>query len=189
MKYVILLTLTIAVCFTAIADPQTAPKVATDPPAWDQYQALVNQNIFVRNRNKPRPAGDQDKQAETIETPPAPHLILRGIVQRDQSFIAFIENTKTEKITTTHTGDQLDNCKIINLSLTSMQFTTKEQAYTISVGQMLSSQNQTSQQNYLFESTTPDTNANDDTATEKLSIIERLKRKREAQLKKDSKNE
>lgn len=187
MKYALLLTLILTVILTTYAEDQPTARVAGDPPSWDSYQSIVNQNIFVRSRTKPKLSNVVDEQRDRIDVPSAPQLILRGIVQRGETFIAFIENNRTGKIITAHCGDEFDGYQVEKISLTNLQFTAENQTFTIDIGQKFATHSQSSAMDSYFEATIPDDDSND--SSEQLSVIERLRQKRQAQLGKDSNDE
>ncbi|MEA3226191.1 MAG: hypothetical protein U9Q07_09585, partial [Planctomycetota bacterium] len=75
--------------------------------SWDTYRIIVERNMFSRQRS-PRVDRSRGRQAPAPPAPnPESYVILKGIVQEDGTFIAFLEDTQRGQILRVHKGDKV----------------------------------------------------------------------------------
>ena len=103
--------------------------------SWDKYKIIVERNIFSRQRG---PRVDRDRRRQTAVLPPAPnpesYVILKGIVQEDGVFIAFLEDTQSGQIIRARKGDSVARGKIKALTLDSIEYEFEDRATNVAMG-------------------------------------------------------
>jgi len=105
----------------------------TDP--WAKYQIILERNIFSRQRGPiRRPDEVEEKPREVVVPNPESYLLLRGIVQEDGTFIAFIEDTRSATILKLRQGDSVARGTIATLSLDSLEYELEDKKTTIRMG-------------------------------------------------------
>lgn len=102
--------------------------------SWDTYRIVVERNIFSRQRG---PRVERTRRRVPV-APPAPdpesYVILKGIVQQDGEFIAFLEDTQTGQILRARQGDNVVRGKIAALTLDSLEYERDGSTTTIAMG-------------------------------------------------------
>ena len=104
--------------------------------SWDLYKIVVERNMFSRQRG---PRIIRQRQQRTVPTlPPAPdpesYVVLKGIVQEDGEFIAFLEDTQSGQILRVRQGDSVVRGKIKSLSLDSIEYEFEDKTTTVTMG-------------------------------------------------------
>jgi hypothetical protein len=132
----------------------------------------VKQNIFSKDRGKAAAAAET--QAKPVPKPEA-DLQLVGIVERDGKLIAFVENRKTVAVQAVHSGDTIAGGKVGTVTLESIEFVSGNSTGVVTIGKTL-------------DGGTPPKPAEGEksagVSSETNDILERLKRKRQEELKK-----
>jgi hypothetical protein len=107
---------------------------------WAKYQIILQRNIFSRQRGPIR-RRERDIQPVTrrVVTPnPESYFLLRGISQEDDTFIAFVEDTRSGEVLRLHEGDSVARGKVKALTLDSIEYQLGEDStITIAMGQDL----------------------------------------------------
>lgn len=102
--------------------------------SWDTYKIVVERNIFSRQRG---PRVERSIRQVPV-APPAPdpesYVILKGIVQEDGEFIAFLEDTQTGQILRVRRGDGVVRGKIKALTLDSLEYERDGRTTTVAMG-------------------------------------------------------
>ena len=104
--------------------------------SWGIYKIIVERNMFSRQRrsrtNRPR------IQRQVPVAPPAPdpesYVILKGVVQEDGEFIAFLEDTQSGQILRVRQGDSVVRGKIKSLNLDSIEYEFEDKTTTVTMG-------------------------------------------------------
>ena len=99
-----------------------APAAAGILPA--AYRVLLTRSIFC-----PHPKG-----AAGLKSPDAA-LALRGIVQWERGYYAYVENTTSGEARQVYVGDTIGRKKVINIDFHSVEFVEGKRAMRIAVGQ------------------------------------------------------
>ncbi len=107
----------------------------TDPSAsWDKYKIVIERNIFSRQRG---PRVERTRR-QAPAAPPAPdpesYVVLKGIVQEDGAFIAFLEDTQTGQVLRVREGDSVVRGKIKSLTLDSLEYEFEDRTMTVTMG-------------------------------------------------------
>ena len=166
----------------------SAPAIA-DPPNWDRYDEVVDLNIFVRQRGR-RPEPRERPRDDAPVAMPAPRLVLRGVSRRGDMWIAFVEDIRSEQMLKVTSGDELNGGRVESVSITGINYSYGKATVDVAVGGMIgagrrgsgtaaSSEAPADSPASSAASATPDAAGK---ADKTMSILERLRRKREAQL-------
>ena len=110
---------------------QPGPKTS-----WDVYKIIVERNMFSRQRrsrtNRPR------IQRQVPVAPPAPdpesYVVLKGVVQEDGEFIAFLEDTQSGQILRVRQGDSVVRGRITSLTLDSIEYEFEDKTTIVTMG-------------------------------------------------------
>jgi len=130
----VLVWLCAAVGEDAPAERDDSPKTA-EPPAWERYEAVVRLNVFVRERrSEDLPAEPRFVVPTRPSTPVAPPYILRGVVVRDGTPVAFVENLFSQEVEVVKAGDSLDSGRVSAVTLDSLEYTRNEQKLSLKLG-------------------------------------------------------
>jgi hypothetical protein len=130
---------------TTAPDPSSAKE--TQPPSrmendkaeqnsWAQYQIILQRNIFSRQRGPVRQR--QAAQARPVITRNREsYLMLKGIVQQDSTFIAFVEDTQNNGILKLREGDSIARGVAKNFTLDSIEYQLQDETVSVTVGRDL----------------------------------------------------
>lgn len=101
---------------------------------WAKYQIVLQRNIFSRRRGPIRQM-ERDEQPRRVVMPdPESYLLLKGIVQENDTFIGFIEDTRGGEILRVHKGDSMARGVIKALSLDSIEYQLEDRTITVTIG-------------------------------------------------------
>jgi hypothetical protein len=108
----------------------------TEQNSWAKYQIILQRNIFSRQRGPVRQR--QTAQARPVITRNREsYLILKGIVQQDNIFIAFIEDTQNNSILKLHEGDNIARGVAKNFTLDSIEYQLQDKTFSVAIGRDL----------------------------------------------------
>jgi len=179
--------LTILICAWALCAgfASTGRGEQQDAPAasWDRYKVMGERNIFLRERPRPRPKA---------EAAPAPvqaverSVVLTGIVRQGETYIAFLEDTRTGETSRVGAGDAVAEGRIVEIAFDGLVFEKDKKTASIEIGDSLDG---------ASSSASPDAEGSGAatgaapsspglTASDERSILERLRQRREKELKK-----
>jgi hypothetical protein len=97
------------------------------------YDIIRQRNIFSRQRIPPRPAGE--REAKPVVAPdPETFFLLRGIVQENSEFIAFIEDTQTGRVVRLRQNDSVARGVVKSLSLDSIEYQLGDKTIPVKIG-------------------------------------------------------
>jgi hypothetical protein len=108
------------------AADETQPLVTMERPvagqdSWAKYQIILQRNIFSRQRGPILQMSDERARA-VITRNPESYLLLKGIVQKDSTFIAFVEDTQGNRVLKLHEGDSVARGIVKNFTLDSIEY-------------------------------------------------------------------
>ena len=102
--------------------------------SWDAFRIVVERNMFSRQRG---PRVERTRRQVPV-APPAPdpesYVVLKGIVQQDGEFIAFLEDTQSGQIRRVREGDSVVRGKIKTLTLDSIEYESGDRTVTVTMG-------------------------------------------------------
>jgi len=117
-------------------EQQPAPPRA-DLAGWEAYKVIVERNMFSRQRGTRTERSDRRE----TRTPPAPnpesYFVLKGIVQENDVFICFLEDTQRGEILRIRKGDSVARGIVKALSLDSIEYQFEDRTITVMMGQDL----------------------------------------------------
>ena len=117
-----------------LSQDTSGQKSVQEKDAWENYQIILQRNIFSRQRG-PR---IDPSQRQRIDAPPPPspesYHILKGIVQENNIFIAFIENTQRGQIIKVREGDSVARGIVKAINLDTIEYHFEERKFTVSMG-------------------------------------------------------
>lgn len=186
------------------AQTEPTPQVVTPIKAtFDDFQSVMDVNIFIRrkpvSKNKPS-ANNQIKPVETAAPPPPvnTYLLCGIIIENDDRFTAMIEDSQTHTLRSLHIGDKLDVFEIPSMSISSINLNLPGgSSAELFIGQTIDANGHILQTSWIptANSATPGSPGNSGSSSaassdappseKELSILEKLRRKRESQLKKE----
>jgi hypothetical protein len=112
--------------------PVAPPAAPQDPRA--KYQIILERNIFSRQRGPVRRPGE-DRDTGPVKLPdPETHFVLKGIVQEDNEFIAFIEDTQAGTVLRLRKDDHVARGVIKALNLDGIEYQFQEQTTAVKLG-------------------------------------------------------
>jgi hypothetical protein len=157
--------------------------------AWENYQIILQRNIFSRQRG-PRIDRSQRRQMDAPPPPtPESYHILKGIVQENGVFIAFIENTQRGQILKVREGDSVARGKVTNFNLDTIEYQYEDSKVTVSMGLDLEGGKGTTTLNQIYElsqSYTPTsqekTEESSSPSADEAEILKQLMERRRQQL-------
>jgi hypothetical protein len=185
-------------------DTQSTP--GTPSIYASEYKELLNRNLFSRNQLKrhfePMREVSQDhetanemartrEKAKELESKGESDIVLMGIVEKDGVASAFLEDRKAGKPLAAKTGDTLAGGKVGSISVDAMEFIVGEKTVKITLGSNL--QGGVSSARPLDSSAGSPPSTDGKSASDakggaggsddpNLSIIEKLRRKRQKEL-------
>lgn len=153
-------------------ETQPSPAVEsnkTEQDSWNRYQIILQRNIFSRQRGPVR-------QRRTIQARPVitrnreSYLILKGVVQQDSTFIAFVEDTQSNSMLRLGEADSVARGIVKNFTLDSIEYQLKEKTITVTVGRDLEGGQGTLPMSTLLELSATSPSTSDPNAPVKESI-------------------
>lgn len=119
--------------------------------AWEDYQIILQRNIFSRQRG-PRIDLSQSQRTDAPPPPsPESYHILKGIVQENGVFIAFIENTQRGQIFKVREGDTIARGKVETFTLDTIEYNFEDRKVKVAVGNDLEGGKGTVTLNQMYE--------------------------------------
>jgi hypothetical protein len=101
--------------------------------SWDSYAVIEQRNLFVRERPREQPPPQEREEPAPVER----SIVLRGVAQRDGSYVAFFEDLRDGTTTAVREGSPVARGTIRNVSLSSADYVTQQATITVGVGNNL----------------------------------------------------
>ena len=169
------------------------PLVRRGGAEWEAYKVIVERNVFSRQRGT-RTGRSDSREMRT--PPPAPnpesYYVLRGIIQENDAFIGFLEDTQRGDILRIRKGDSVARGVIKALSLDSIEYELEDRTVTVTMGYDLEGGRGAVTMTQLYEfsqtySTTPQEGATSaagesSPSGDEAEILRQLMRRRQQQL-------
>ncbi len=113
----------------------TSAPSASRGGSWEDYRAILERNIFARDRTAPsREPGDLNRpSAAGVEQ----SLVLTGVAVRGGVPLAFFEDGRTGETAKVALGQDLHRGKIISISLDSVEYRSGDTTRKIFLGENL----------------------------------------------------
>jgi len=128
---------------TKLAEPNAAPQpVERRPPRrvvqdqrWTQYEIVTQRNMFSRQRVPLRVQTERAEERPRTIPNPESYLLLKGIVQEDNQFIAFVEDKQSGNVLRLRQGDQVARGTIKSLNnLDGLEYQFQDKTVSVSLG-------------------------------------------------------
>ena len=116
--------------------PGSSQEQVEEENAWANYEIILKRNIFSRQRGPERVRTQRDDRPRAVPNPES-YYRLKGVVQEDGVFIAFVEDTRSNRVLRLHQGDSVARGVVKSLTLDSMEYEFEDQAITIQMGRDL----------------------------------------------------
>jgi len=107
------------------------PNQPDDP--WTKYELILERNMFSRQRG-PRRRENREERREVAMPNLESYFRLRGIVQEDGRFIAFVEDTRSNSVLKLREGDSVARGTIKTLTLDTVEYQLEDQVTTVRLG-------------------------------------------------------
>ncbi len=113
---------------TAPAEPNVARPVERRPPRrvvqdeqWKKYEIITQRNMFSRQRVPFRPQESVMEKRRVMPNPES-YLLLKGIAQENNQFVAFVEDKRTGSVLRLREGDPVARGRVKSLNLDSLEY-------------------------------------------------------------------
>lgn len=127
----------------------TAERAVAGQDSWATYQIILQRNIFSRQRGPIRQRRARTRPVVTRN--PESYLLLKGIVQEDGTFFAFVENTQGSSVLRLREGDSVARGTVKNFTLDSIEYQLEDKTISIAIGRDLEGGQGTLSMNRLLE--------------------------------------
>jgi len=104
--------------------------------SWAKYEVILQRNMFSRQRGFAQ-RRDTERDRTVVVPNPESYLLLKGIVQEDGQFIAFLEDTRSSTVLKVRQGDPVARGAVKSLTLDSIEYEFAEETTTVHIGQDL----------------------------------------------------
>jgi len=98
-----------------------------------KYEIILNRNIFSRQRTPFRPR-DRNIESQVVVPNPETHFFLKGIVQENSQFIAFVEDTQGGGVLRLRQGDRVARGQVKALSLDAIEYQLEDKTVNVKLG-------------------------------------------------------
>ncbi len=127
---------------------------------WAAYEVILNRNMFSRQRGDRQAQRADGPRREAVMPNPESYFRLKGIVQEDGTFIAFLEDTRSSSVLKLRQGDAVARGTIRALTLDLIEYQFEDQVTAVRLGYDLEGGQGAVTMNELMEwSQTPSTPA------------------------------
>jgi hypothetical protein len=116
-----------------VSETPTTPEAPAPQNPWDAYEVILKRNMFSRQRGE-RPIRDREERSEIAMPNLESYFRLKGIVQEDGEFIAFIEDIRSSSVLKLQQGDAVARGTIKTLTLDSIEYQCDDQVTTVTLG-------------------------------------------------------
>ena len=99
------------------------PNQAAKPNSWESFNLVLTRNIFSRTRIAWRPRQEEEQPRATVVTRnPEAYFVLKGVVQENDDFYAFVENSQDGTSLQVRRGDPVARGTIKTLTLDGLEY-------------------------------------------------------------------
>ncbi len=175
----------------AVARAQEEPQPAQESRyTWSKYELILERNMFSRQRGQRRAERNDGPPREVVMPNPESYYRLKGIVQEDGAFIAFVQDTRTNSVLRLRAGDAVARGTVKSLTLDTLEYQHEDQVTTVQMGQDLEGGLGAVTMSELMEwspsgnspSTPASTSSTETSADESSDILKQLMERRRQQL-------
>ncbi len=98
-----------------------APRRVVQDEQWKKYEIITQRNMFSRLR-VPVPRGGPVVEPPKIVPNPESYLLLKGVAQENNQFIAFVEDKRTGSVLRLREGDPIARGRVKSLNLDGLEY-------------------------------------------------------------------
>lgn len=113
------------------------PNAAAQPNSWASFDIILKRNIFSRQRTAPRPVVERREEPPRVMPNPESYYLLKGVVQENDDFIAFIEDTQSGTVLRLRRGDPVARGTIKTLTLDGLEYLNEDRTTVVQMGRDL----------------------------------------------------
>ena len=186
LAIVILMTAVLGAALTLSPTAGLGQTTVEQQSPWTRYEVILERNMFSRQRGFARQRRDEPGQVAAVPNPES-YLLLKGVVQENGQFIAFLEDTRSNSVLRLQTGAQVARGVIKSLTLDSIEYAFGERTITVRIGQDLEGGFGAVTMTELMEYSDSPTGASPDATTEaptgeEADILKQLMERRKQEL-------
>ena len=126
--------LTVPVEVKEPTSPEEGQRPTGPPDSWDAYRIVVERNMFSRQRGPRLERTRRQVPVAPAAPDPESYVVLKGIVQEDGEFIAFLEDTQSGQIRRVRQGDNVVRGTVKSLTLDSIDYEFEDKTTTVTMG-------------------------------------------------------
>lgn len=113
------------------------PNAAAQPNSWASFEIILKRNIFSRQRTAPRPVSQKTEETPRVMPNPESYYMLKGVVQENDDFLAFIEDTQGGTVLRLRRGDPVARGTIKTLTLDGLEYQMEDKTTVVQLGRDL----------------------------------------------------
>ncbi|NLH41650.1 MAG: hypothetical protein GX448_07405 [Planctomycetes bacterium] len=110
------------------------PNAAAHPNSWASFDIILKRNIFSRQRRPARQETERVVEAPRVVPNPESYYLLKGVVQENDDFIAFIEDTQNGTVLRLRRGDPVARGTIKTLTLDGLEYLREDKTTVVQMG-------------------------------------------------------
>jgi hypothetical protein len=149
----------------AVGLSQEAQEIQQSQGPWAAYEVILNRNMFSRQRGARQRQREEGPRREAVVPNPESYFRLKGVVQEDGTFIAFLEDTRSNSVLKLRQGDAVARGIIKALTLDVIEYQFEDRVTAVRLGYDLEGGQGAVTMNELMEwSQTPSTPSTPSTA-------------------------
>jgi hypothetical protein len=99
---------------------------------WAKFDIILTRNMFSRDRIPAR-RGPVVEEKKFMPNPES-YFLLKGVVQENKQFIAFVEDKQSGSVLRLHEGDKVARGTIKSLNLDGLEYQLADKTTTVSLG-------------------------------------------------------
>ena len=162
---------------------------------FDRYNLVVDQNMFSKTRYEKKlvtkPRKKVERKPKPVKKQKNPYLVIRGIVQENDAGYVFIQDLQKQSFLRVKQSESIAGCTLEKLTLKEATFTFEGESQTVRIGETLALGDAFTEAavqgrivNYTSKaSTSKSSSASKKPLSGKSSLLERLRRRRQQQVK------
>jgi len=130
------LTVWLLVWSAGLAPGRAASLPGAQPARLEDYRVLSERNLFLRNRARPPSSHHAPTAAPAADTGDS-RIVLTGIIQQGEDYVAFFEDTRTGKTTLAQAGTLLGRGQLTTITMDAVHYTCAGNTTKIAIGSTL----------------------------------------------------
>jgi hypothetical protein len=99
-----------------------------------KYDVILGRNIFSRQRRSARREAEMREASKVVPPNPESYFTLKGVVQENDAFIAFVEDSQSGSVLKLRQGERVARGTIKTLSLDAIEYQLENQTISVKLG-------------------------------------------------------